>query len=338
MQPKRLPWFRLYASTVDDPDVRLLAYEDRWHFVALLCLKAQGVLDAGDHPDMLRRKVAVKLGLQLRELEAAADRIAEVGLIDAETFQPLDWNRQQFVSDTDPTATERKQRQRDKERKRRHQEEQRQLNQQLETVTDVSHVTSRVTVTNVTRTETDTETDTEKTTTPGTCLDWSASGLEGFTEKERVEVVRRLDGHEPQVQQALLDELAGCIEDKAVKNSPIGLLAKLAAAARAGDFVLNRGRRVRDARIAKANPAPTQRRPGQDPETPCETHLKWAFDDYNRSDNSDEAKARLKEHTEFALRRWPEEASKFLANASARGKCSTRQPPRDNPKTQGASA
>lgn len=318
MQPKRLPWFRLYAAMVDDPDIRLLAYEDRWHFVALLCLKAQGVLDAGDHPDMLRRKVAVKLGLQLRELEAAADRIAEVGLIDAETFQPLDWNRQQFVSDTDPTAAERKRRQREEQRKRRKQEEQQQSNQQLATVTDVS----RVTVTSVTRTETETDTDAnaEKATTPGICLDWSAEGLEEFAEEEQVEVVRRLEGHEPQVQQALLDELAGYIEDKVLRNSPMGLLDNLAAAARAGTFALNRGRRVRDERIARENPAPTLHRSVRTTESPYANAVAWAYQQFHITGD----RSALDERLADAAVKWPQEATNSPADASARGKCSTR--------------
>lgn len=79
-------WFRMYAEAVDDEKLRLLAFEDRWHFVALLCCKAQGLLDGTDV--LTRRKVAVKLGLDSRELEEVARRLAEVGLIDAETLEP----------------------------------------------------------------------------------------------------------------------------------------------------------------------------------------------------------------------------------------------------------
>ena len=98
------PWFRMYSEAVDDEKLRLLACEDRWHFVALLCLKCQGVLDAGDDESMLRRKVAVKLGLQLRELEAVELRLQEVGLI-GEGFQPVAWNERQYKSDTSAERT-----------------------------------------------------------------------------------------------------------------------------------------------------------------------------------------------------------------------------------------
>jgi len=52
-------WFRAYADMVDDEKLRLLAFEDRWHFVALLCCKRAGLLDNGDPHDLLCRKVAV---------------------------------------------------------------------------------------------------------------------------------------------------------------------------------------------------------------------------------------------------------------------------------------
>lgn len=84
----KYPWFRLYTETVDDEKLRLLAFEDRWHFVALLCCKGSGLLDSGDDDSLLRRKLAVKLGLSVREFEEVAGRLSEVALIDAETLQP----------------------------------------------------------------------------------------------------------------------------------------------------------------------------------------------------------------------------------------------------------
>lgn len=95
---KKLPWFRAYTEMVDDEKLRLLAFEDRWHFVALLCLKGQGVLDESDA--LLFRKVAVKLGVDVRTLEEVARRLAEVGLIDEKTLQPLAWDSRQFKSDS----------------------------------------------------------------------------------------------------------------------------------------------------------------------------------------------------------------------------------------------
>lgn len=95
-----LPWFRMYSEAVDDEKLRLLAFEDRWHFVALLCCKSKGILDEQVSEEMLRRKVAVKLGLDLRALDEAGRRLAEVGLIDKDTLQPLAWGDRQFLSDS----------------------------------------------------------------------------------------------------------------------------------------------------------------------------------------------------------------------------------------------
>lgn len=109
-----LTWFRAYSRMVDDDKLRLLAFEDRWHFVALLCCKAQGLLDHRDQ--LMQRRVAVKLGLDTRELEEVTRRLAEVGLIDAETLTPLAWDSLQFRSDHDPTRNERQQRFREAKR------------------------------------------------------------------------------------------------------------------------------------------------------------------------------------------------------------------------------
>lgn len=92
-----LPWFRLYHRMVDDEKLRLLAFEDRWHFVALCCLKASGLLDEPDSA-LRNRKLAVKLGIQVRELEEVARRLQEVNLID-ETLNPLAWDELQYRSD-----------------------------------------------------------------------------------------------------------------------------------------------------------------------------------------------------------------------------------------------
>ncbi len=94
----KMPWFRAYTEMVDDEKLRLLAFEDRWHFVALLCLKGQGLLDDGG--PLMMRKVAVKLGLDLRTLDDVARRLAEVGLIDKDTLQPLAWDARQMKSDS----------------------------------------------------------------------------------------------------------------------------------------------------------------------------------------------------------------------------------------------
>lgn len=107
-------WFRLYNEIIDDEKIRLLAFEDRWHFVAILSLKSSGFLDKESNTsELFRRKLAVKLGLSVNELDHVHKRLSEVGLIDS-NWQPTSWDKRQFLSDQDPTAAERAKRYREK--------------------------------------------------------------------------------------------------------------------------------------------------------------------------------------------------------------------------------
>ena len=131
----------MYTEAVDDEKLRLLAFEDRWHYVAILCCKGSGLLDDDSDHQLRVRKIAVKLGVQLRELDEIARRLSEVGLIDQDTLQPINWDARQFRSDSSA------------DRVRRHRESQKK--QQLNKTKRGSNVT-------VTPPETDTETDTER--------------------------------------------------------------------------------------------------------------------------------------------------------------------------------
>ena len=137
---KNNPWFRMYTEAVDDEKLRLLAFEDRWHYVAILCLKGQGLLDDESDPQLRMRKIAVKMGVQLRELDEISRRLSEVGLVDKDTLQPIQWDRRQFKSDSSA------------ERVKQHRE--RQKNQEDERLKQWCNVT-------VTPPETETDTDTD---------------------------------------------------------------------------------------------------------------------------------------------------------------------------------
>ena len=93
-----MPWLRLYHRIIDDEKVRLLAFEDRWHFVAVLCLKADGLMDEPDG-GLKWRKIAVKMGVQTRELDEIKRRLSEVGLVD-ENMHPIAWDVLQYKSDS----------------------------------------------------------------------------------------------------------------------------------------------------------------------------------------------------------------------------------------------
>lgn len=97
------PWWRAYAEMVDDAKLRLLAFEDRWHFVAVCCCKCQGLIDE-TKPELLDRVMALKLGLDSRALDEVRRRLIEVELIDKH-WQPLGWARRQFTSDSSADRT-----------------------------------------------------------------------------------------------------------------------------------------------------------------------------------------------------------------------------------------
>lgn len=97
-----MQWFRMYAEAVDDDKLRLLAFEDRWHFVALLCLKSGGVLDSD--PATLERRVSIKLGVVPADLAEVKRRLKEVGLI-GDDWQPTGWRKRQFESDKSTERT-----------------------------------------------------------------------------------------------------------------------------------------------------------------------------------------------------------------------------------------
>ena len=40
-----MKWFKLYPEIANHPRLRILSFEDRWHYISLMCAKADGTLD-----------------------------------------------------------------------------------------------------------------------------------------------------------------------------------------------------------------------------------------------------------------------------------------------------
>lgn len=100
-----MKWFKVYAEIIHDPKIRALAYEDRWHFVALMALTCDGTLD---EPDDLRDElVSVALGLHGIDLEKAKARLIRLRLI-GDDWKPTRWEKRQ--ASADPTSAERQRR------------------------------------------------------------------------------------------------------------------------------------------------------------------------------------------------------------------------------------
>jgi hypothetical protein len=105
-----LPWFRMYASVMTDPDVEELSFEDQRHFVWVLCMKANGLLDKDfDDHDKRERAIARRLGLQGEAFTFTRQRLMASKLIDSQ-WQPRSWDRLQFRSDHDAAERQRRSR------------------------------------------------------------------------------------------------------------------------------------------------------------------------------------------------------------------------------------
>ena len=107
---KVMPWLRLYTEIIDDWKIRSLAFEDRWHYVAILCLKRAGELDKGE---IDLRMMSLKLGVHGQDLEGIQNRLIDACLI-SENWQPLAWDERQPISDRDETNPVRQKRYREK--------------------------------------------------------------------------------------------------------------------------------------------------------------------------------------------------------------------------------
>lgn len=142
-----LPWFRLHTDFLTNGRIKLLSFEDRCHFVELLCLKASGGLEQfKSDAELQLRRVAKALELSDTDADECRSRLIAVGLID-DKFEPCGWDKRQYQSDN---STARTRRWRDKKK----QEE----TKSNECVTEVG----RHRDVTVTAPETDTESESEK--------------------------------------------------------------------------------------------------------------------------------------------------------------------------------
>lgn len=115
MKSQKLPWFRMYCDFLEDPKILSLAFEDQRHFIGVLALKSSGVLDQSCSEKMMNRIVAQKLWISHDAVDDVKRRLCEAGLID-DDWQPMAWDKRQFVSDRDPSCAERQRRYREKTR------------------------------------------------------------------------------------------------------------------------------------------------------------------------------------------------------------------------------
>jgi hypothetical protein len=124
-------WFKLYTELAQHPRLRILAFEDRWHYVSLMCAKADGTLD--QDATLRDKMLSVHLGLSAVEMDAVKDRLMDVDLITSD-WGIINWEDKQS---SDATGAARKRRQRAKEKLSKEEE---QRNNNIRTESD-SHGT-----------------------------------------------------------------------------------------------------------------------------------------------------------------------------------------------------
>lgn len=93
------PWFRMYSDFIFDEKVEFISFEDQRHFVFLLCMKNNGLLDKEyATPGMLEKVIARRLAISESDLTGIKMNLLRAKLIDV-FWQPLDWKRHKAHSD-----------------------------------------------------------------------------------------------------------------------------------------------------------------------------------------------------------------------------------------------
>ncbi|MEK9986534.1 MAG: hypothetical protein VW879_17485 [Opitutae bacterium] len=128
-----MKWFKLYPEIANHPRLRILSFEDRWHYISLMCAKADGTLDQPN--EKLRdQMLSVHLGLTPVEMAQVKERLMDVELI-AEDWDIINWDDKQS---SDATGAARKRRQRAREKLAKEEELRNKNKEQSVTVTGQS--------------------------------------------------------------------------------------------------------------------------------------------------------------------------------------------------------
>jgi hypothetical protein len=106
-------WYRMYDDLIDDPKVQRLDPVLFKTWVNLLCLASR---NDGSLPCI--EDMAFALRLDEETTKSQVQVLVEKGLIDdvEQTLRPHNWDKRQFKSDSDPTATERQRAKRERDK------------------------------------------------------------------------------------------------------------------------------------------------------------------------------------------------------------------------------
>lgn len=128
-----MKWFKLYSEIANHPRLRILSFEDRWHYISLMCAKADGTLDQ-PNAKLRDQMLSVHLGLTPVEMAQVKERLMDVELI-ADDWDIINWDDKQS---SDATGAARKRRQRAREKLAKEEKERNKNTEQDVTVTGQS--------------------------------------------------------------------------------------------------------------------------------------------------------------------------------------------------------
>jgi len=140
------PWFRLHSDILSNRKLLRLTHAEQRHYIWLLALKSNGVLDDYDASSsedtvFLEKLIAHELWISLAKTRKLKQKLVAANLIDAQ-WQPIGWNERQYL-DSPPAPDGKKQPMTGAERVRRHRERQACVTHVTDDVTNV--VTENVT-------------------------------------------------------------------------------------------------------------------------------------------------------------------------------------------------
>ena len=92
-------WFRFYHEFATDPVSQLLTHTEQRHYIIILCLKCNGVLDRKLSPKNRESIIKKALDIPDAEFEQTKNKLIEVDYIDAD-WQPIKWDKRQYKSDS----------------------------------------------------------------------------------------------------------------------------------------------------------------------------------------------------------------------------------------------
>jgi len=166
---KRMDWFRLYSEIRRDPKIRRLTPEERWLWVAVLCIASdspkRGYLLISDDFPYEAIDIADEAALPVDVTEKGLDKLIRFGLLERDengTYYVPKWDERQYDNPSDTPEATRERKRRSRERKKSEQDASRVSH---DNVTSNENETSRQCHEQVTRCH-DLDTDTEADTDP----------------------------------------------------------------------------------------------------------------------------------------------------------------------------